>query len=76
MQEEEMNHDATLTSGILLVTVPTIQYGGYFLLRLFSGQMPSLKPSPLSTLRDCYARRSTDHPPNDREWRGPRPNTR
>jgi hypothetical protein len=24
-----MNHDARLMSGILLVTVPTIQYGGY-----------------------------------------------
>jgi hypothetical protein len=29
--------------------VPTIQYGGYFLLRLFSGQMPEMKPSPLQT---------------------------
>ena len=44
-----MNHDARLMSGILLVTVPTIQYGGYFLLRLFGGQMPGLKPSPLRT---------------------------
>jgi hypothetical protein len=46
-QEEEMNRDARLMSGILLITVPTIQYGGYFLLRLFSGQMPGMKPSPL-----------------------------
>ena len=44
-----MNRDARLMSGILLITVPTIQYGGYFLLRLFSGQMPALKPSPLQT---------------------------
>jgi hypothetical protein len=44
-----MNRDARLMSGILLVTVPTIQYGGYFLLRLFSGQMPGTKPSPLQT---------------------------
>lgn len=44
-----MNRDARLMSGILLITVPTIQYGGYFLLRLFSGQMPELKPSPLQT---------------------------
>ena len=44
-----MNRDARLMSGILLVTVPTIQYGGYFLLKLFSGQMPELKPSPLQT---------------------------
>jgi hypothetical protein len=44
-----MNHDARLMSGILLITVPTIQYGGYFLLRLFSGQMPGMKSSPLQT---------------------------
>lgn len=44
-----MNHDARLMAGILLITVPTIQYGGYFLLRLFSGQMPAMKPSPLQT---------------------------
>jgi drug/metabolite transporter superfamily protein YnfA len=44
-----MNRDARLMSGILLVTVPTIQCGGYFLLRLFSGQMLGLKPSPPQT---------------------------
>jgi len=44
-----MNRDARLMSGILLVTVPTIQYGGYFLLRLYSGQMPGVKPSALQT---------------------------
>jgi hypothetical protein len=42
-----MNHDARLMSGILLITVPTIQYGGYFLLRLFSGKMARMNPSPL-----------------------------
>jgi hypothetical protein len=42
-----MNHDARLMSGILLITVPTIQYGGYFLLSLFSGRMVRMKPSPL-----------------------------
>jgi hypothetical protein len=42
-----MNHDARLMSGILLITVPTIQYGGYFLLRLLSGKMPKMKLSPL-----------------------------
>jgi len=42
-----MNHDARLMSGILLITVPTIQYGGYFLLRLFSGKMTRMNPSPL-----------------------------
>jgi len=49
VQEEKMDRDTRLMSGILLVTVPTIQYGGYFLLRLFSGQIPGLKPSPLQT---------------------------
>jgi hypothetical protein len=44
-----MNRDARLMSGILLIIVPTIQYGGYFLLRLFSGQMPGMRPSPLQT---------------------------
>lgn len=29
-----MDHDARLMSGILFTTVPTIQYGGYFLLTL------------------------------------------
>lgn len=42
-----MNREASLMSGILLLTVPTIQDGGYFLLRLFSGKMPGIKPSPL-----------------------------
>jgi hypothetical protein len=42
-----MNHDARLMSGILLIPVPTIQYGGYFLLRLFSGKMTRMNPSPL-----------------------------
>jgi hypothetical protein len=42
-----MNHDARLMSGILLITVPTIQYGGYFLLKLFSGKMTRVNPSPL-----------------------------
>jgi hypothetical protein len=36
-------------SGILLIIIPTIQYGGYFLLQLFSGQMPQMKPTPLQT---------------------------
>jgi hypothetical protein len=42
-----MNHDARLMSGILLITVPTIQYGGYFLLTLFSGNVTRMNPSPL-----------------------------
>jgi hypothetical protein len=59
-----MNRDARLISGILLITVPTIQYGGYFLLRLFSGQMPGMKPSPLQNQflpsRACACGRAGD----------------
>jgi hypothetical protein len=42
-----MNHDARLMSGILSITVSTIQYGGYFLLLQFSGKMTRINPSPL-----------------------------
>ena len=45
-----MNRDARPMSGILLIAVPAIQYGGYFLMRLFSGWMPRMKPSPLRAL--------------------------
>jgi hypothetical protein len=34
-----MSGNAKLISGIILLTVPTIQYGGYFLLKIISGQM-------------------------------------
>ena len=34
-----MSPDAKLFAGIILITVPTIQYGGLFLLRLLSGQL-------------------------------------
>jgi hypothetical protein len=33
-----MSGNAKLISGIILLTMPTIQYGGYFLLRILSGQ--------------------------------------
>ena len=32
-----MTHEAKLMCGITLITIPSIQYGGYFLLRLLSG---------------------------------------
>lgn len=35
-----MNHDARLMSGILLIIVPTIQYGVHFLLRLHAALGP------------------------------------
>ena len=33
-----MSGNAKLVSGIILLTIPTIQYGGYFLLTLLSGK--------------------------------------
>jgi hypothetical protein len=33
-----MTGNAKLISGVILITMPTIQYGGYFLLKLLSGQ--------------------------------------
>ena len=33
-----MSEKAKLVAGIILITIPTIQYGGYFLLRILSGQ--------------------------------------
>ncbi|MEQ9438756.1 MAG: hypothetical protein RIG62_06890 [Cyclobacteriaceae bacterium] len=37
-----MTYQAKLISGIIFITVPTIQYGGYFLLRILSKQDPNL----------------------------------
>jgi hypothetical protein len=34
-----MSDKAKLIAGIILITIPTIQYGGYFLLRLLSGKI-------------------------------------
>ena len=33
-----MSGNSKLISGIILLTIPTIQYGGYFLLTLISGR--------------------------------------
>jgi hypothetical protein len=33
-----MSENGKLISGIILITIPTIQYGGYFLLTILSGQ--------------------------------------
>lgn len=38
-----MTNEARMTSGIILLTVPTIIYGGYFLLTVISGQQPHLE---------------------------------
>lgn len=37
-----MTDEAKLFSGILLITVPSVEYGGYFLLRLLSGRYAGL----------------------------------
>ncbi len=34
-----MSPDTKMTCGIILLTVPTIQYGGYFLLTILSGKL-------------------------------------
>jgi hypothetical protein len=36
-----MTRASKITSGIILLTVPTIIYGGYFLLTVLSGQQPA-----------------------------------
>ncbi len=34
-----MSPETKITCGIILLTIPTIQYGGYFLLSILSGRM-------------------------------------
>ncbi|WP_143309278.1 hypothetical protein [Chitinophaga vietnamensis] len=41
-----MSPDCKLMCGITLITVPTIEFGGHFLLRVLSGRMPSLSLTP------------------------------
>ncbi len=42
-----MTRDAKLISGILLITVPTVQYGGYFLLTLLMNKSSGYMDNPL-----------------------------
>lgn len=42
-----MTHEARLVSGIILLTVPTIQYGGYFLLTSLMGKTGGYMENPL-----------------------------
>ncbi len=42
-----MTGDAKLMSGIILITVPTIQYGGYFLLRSLMNKSSGYMDNPL-----------------------------
>jgi hypothetical protein len=42
-----MTREARLMSGIILITVPTIQYGGYFLLRSLMSKSSGYMENPL-----------------------------
>ena len=42
-----MTHEARLMSGIILITVPTIQYGGYFLLTSLVNRASGYMDNPL-----------------------------
>lgn len=42
-----MTRKARLLSGIILITVPTIQYGGYFLLISLMGKGSGYRDNPL-----------------------------
>ena len=41
-----MTPTAKLMCGLILITVPTIEFGGYFLLRMLSGKMKQLSLTP------------------------------
>jgi hypothetical protein len=50
-----MSNATKLISGILLITVPTIQFGGTFLLRLLSGKEPQFTDFQRSMFRAGHA---------------------
>lgn len=41
-----MTPSARLMCGLILITIPTIQFGGYFLLKILSGKMNTLPLTP------------------------------
>ncbi|MGO4290778.1 hypothetical protein [Chitinophaga sp. RAB17] len=41
-----MTPSAKLMCGLILITIPTIQFGGYFLLKILSGKMNQLALTP------------------------------
>src|SRR5882757_7244373 len=47
MLGEPMTHESRLLSGIILITVPTIQYGGYFLLTSLMNKGSGYMENPL-----------------------------
>lgn len=38
----KLSYQSKLMSGIILISIPTIQYGGYFLLGILSGRYPEM----------------------------------
>jgi hypothetical protein len=50
-----VSNAAKLISGILLITIPTIQFGGTFLLRLLSGKDPQFTEFQRSMFRAGHA---------------------
>lgn len=50
-----MTNDARKTSGIILLTVPTIAYGGYFLLTILSGEHAELTDFQKAMFRAGHA---------------------
>ena len=51
-----MTREARLLSGIILITIPTIQYGGYFLLTSLMSKTSGYMENPL---RQNFFRRGT-----------------
>jgi hypothetical protein len=58
-EEKSMTREARLMSGIILVTVPTIQYGGYFLLTSLMNKNSGYMDNPL---RQNFFRAGHAHP--------------
>ena len=50
-----MTDHAKHITGIILITMPTIQYGGYFLLKVLSGNRPGLTDFQKSMFRAGHA---------------------
>lgn len=56
-----MTREARLLSGIILITVPTIQYGGYFLLTALMNKSADIWTIPyvkISFAQDMHTRES------------------
>jgi hypothetical protein len=51
-----MRREARLLSGIILIKVPTIQYGGYFLLISLMIRAADIETIPAAKLLSCWTR--------------------